>query len=486
MAYLSPPAWYIDSGTGIGSISDFGTSNNTAGATLSPAFASTFTVPAGALIVVAVLEATATTPGTLSDGVNTYTTGPSQLMNGGAGILQIFYCANCSAVTGGTLTYTKNTSGHNTSLSAFYVTGIATSSPLDTAFTASTPTTTATITLTSGTPSAQGLFVMAIAGFIGSPQNWSGAPTPWTNPPIATTATGAEIMGGSIIYEGTAPLSWPAISWTGAGNGGAIFVGFKSAVQPGTGYWAIPPWLPTHSYAPGAVTRQHAPTSQANDRVFAAIQSAAQNSGSTEPTWVITKGGKTTDGSVTWIEITGQPGVNGDISAANCPQWTVSSTPSQGLIIYEPTSASLQVCTTSGAGGTGAKPTFSATAGVTTADASATWTSLGLASGFGTWAAPFSRSALAVGAGGWVPNGAFTYYADNHNEINVGGVAFAPPSGGVAGPFGYAISIDHTAALPPAASAVKAGATITTINTAAISINTNNGAPIYVNGLTFK
>ena len=125
------------------------------------------------------------------------------------------------------------------------------------------------------------------------------------------------------------------------------------------------------------------------------------------------------------------------------------------MVIYDSGTSSLQVCTTSGAGGTGAAPTFSATAGVTTADASATWTSLGSVPS--TWSAPHARLANAVS---WGAAGNDFYIADNSAEIAVASFSVRSPGTGTS-PCRI-LSIDHTASLPP--TGVKAGATITANN----------------------
>src|SRR5215471_5278639 len=72
-------------------------------------------------------------------------------------------------------------------------------------------------------------------------------------------------------------------------------------------------WAATTSYSPGAIVRQSATPTVGNERCFVATQSSAQNSGSTEPTWTVTRGAKQSiDGSVQWYECTGIPALNGE------------------------------------------------------------------------------------------------------------------------------------------------------------------------------
>lgn len=232
-----------------------------------------------------------------------------------------------------------------------------------------------------------------------------------------------------------------------------------------TGYYAVPIWASGTPVA-GQLCRQATTPTVGNERVFVCIISGVD---AVEPTWTVTKGARNIGGSATWQECTGQPGVNGDISSANCPQWTVSSTPALGLIIYDPTSASLQICSTSGAGGTGSKPTFSATAGVTTADASATWTSLGLASAFTIWSAPFARLQSAWTTN-WEVAGNTTFVSASHAETQAAALTMTSP--GAAGtPNAVYCVLNAPATTPPGSADVTTGALITTTGNNSITLN---------------
>lgn len=69
-------------------------------------------------------------------------------------------------------------------------------------------------------------------------------------------------------------------------------------------YTAVAQWAASTAYAVGQIVRQLATPTVGNERCFRC--SAAGTSGSAEPSWALSKGATTTDGSVTWTEVTGQ------------------------------------------------------------------------------------------------------------------------------------------------------------------------------------
>ena len=169
-----------------------------------------------------------------------------------------------------------------------------------------------------------------------------------------------------------------------------------------TGYYAITKWATGTAIAAGALRRQNTTPSVGNERVFVCIVAGTTHA-TTEPTWTVTRGGKTTDNTVTWQECTGIAALNGD--ATNTPSWTISATPPGGVkntavtlgrVIKRNNGASYQICTTAGTAGNGAEPAFSNTAGTTTADNTVTWTSLGVVGNFTGWQAPHARLANAT------------------------------------------------------------------------------------------
>jgi len=182
---------------------NIGTNSNTSGATVT---LTGVTVPAGAMIFVVTDEYISSVGGTLADTVNTYTAGTAiaNENNAGYGFGKYFYVLNCVALNNGTITYTKSTSGDTALISAFYVTGIATSSALDTAVT-STAYGSGTISLTSGTPAVAGELFVAFATSYDAYKNWFTQDTThgWATPPTAVNSTSHHIDGGTQVNTGT-------------------------------------------------------------------------------------------------------------------------------------------------------------------------------------------------------------------------------------------------------------------------------------------
>lgn len=220
-------------------------------------------------------------------------------------------------------------------------------------------------------------------------------------------------------------------------------------------------WSAVTAWATGAKTvhmlrRQSATPTAGNERVFVCI--VAGTSGGTEPTWVITKGAKTTDSGATWQECTGQPAVNGD--AANTPNWNVvkNTAVALGFIIKNVAATFYFICTTAGTAGNGAEPTWNTTAGVTTTDNTITWTSLGAVSGFTAFQAPHKMIGNAY-ASTWGAAGDTFFVGDDHAETPSGNAQLACP-GSNAAPC-VILCVDHTVA-NPGSSNLKTTGTITT------------------------
>lgn len=251
-----------------------------------------------------------------------------------------------------------------------------------------------------------------------------------------------------------------------------------------TGYYAIPVWPGTsHAVAAGAVCRQLTTPSVGNERVFVCII-AGTTSASAEPTWVVTQGAKTTDGTVTWIEVTGHAPLNGD--TVNATPWlTVKNfSVSSGVVIYDSVSGSVQVCTTAGTTSNGTQPTFSATAGVITSDgATVKWTSLGLASNFAAWANPWARMNLALASGNFMIGGETVYVSNHHTETQASGMSYNFLSAGVAGVGPVKILCVDDSVTPPINLATGASASTTGANGVAI-LASSNGA-FYIYGISF-
>ena len=225
-------------------ITNIGTNLNNSGATLT---ITGVTVPAGALIFVGICEYASgdnTTGGTVADGVNAgnYAAGtalangdnPSYIQYRGFG--RYHYIANSSALSSATITYTKNTSGSAAVMSAFYVTGIAAVSPLDTAVSASNNDSTSTnplFTLTSGTPSVSGELFVALVTTDGGSWFAQDTANSWATPPVLVynTLNGTgQVAGGTQINAGTGTKAFAPGNTSGASRNWAAWVlGFKPA-----------------------------------------------------------------------------------------------------------------------------------------------------------------------------------------------------------------------------------------------------------------
>lgn len=187
----------------------------------------------------------------------------------------------------------------------------------------------------------------------------------------------------------------------------------------GTTKWSsVSVWTLTTVTTVGTIRRQTAALGAltvGNERVFVCIIAGTTNA--TEPTWVLTKGAKTTDLTVTWMECTGQSAMNGDIT--NTPAWNNANVKNtaiaQGLIIKDVAAANYFICTTAGTAGNGAEPTWNTTAGATTADNTVTWTSLGAVGGFSAWGAPFARLNKCITAT-WGAAGDTFFVSSNSSE----------------------------------------------------------------------
>jgi hypothetical protein len=245
------------------------------------------------------------------------------------------------------------------------------------------------------------------------------------------------------------------------------------------GWSAVTAWSTGASKAAGALIRQSATPSVGNERVFVAIVAGTTHA-STEPTWTVTKGAKTTDNaSITWQECTGQPGVNGDLG--NTPTWlqNKNTSVSLGHIVQRASAGSLQIVSTAGTTGNGSEPSFSDTAGVTTSDNTVTWTSLGAPSNFTAWMAPHARLTNAYTTN-WGAAGHTFYVGDDHAETQSTAISLSNP-GTLSSPT-YTYSMNHAASFPLGSGNLLAGATATITGGGTFSIN---GAACYYYGITF-
>lgn len=221
MAVLPPPS--SAAGCAAPVVTNIGTNANTAGATLT---LSAVTVPAASLIVVIVAEDDGGAGGgSISDGVNTYTSASlSGIGNVLVGTLHTFFAPNAS-LSGGTITYTKNTSGDATSITAIYASNILTVSPLDAAVKATATGNSAAPTVTSGTPAQSGELFVGGIGVNGTETFTQDSGHGWSSPPNSSGST-FPAFGGAQVNAGTGTKIF-APTLSASNLWGINVVGFK-------------------------------------------------------------------------------------------------------------------------------------------------------------------------------------------------------------------------------------------------------------------
>jgi hypothetical protein len=246
-----------------------------------------------------------------------------------------------------------------------------------------------------------------------------------------------------------------------------------------TGYYAVPVRPQNTAVAAGVLCRQFTTPAVGSERVFVCIV-AGTTANTTDATWVLTRGAKTTDGTVTWQECTGASAVNGDITNTPAALALRLQTPSIGVIIKNDVLTHLFICTTAGSCST-TVPTFNTTTGATTADSGAVWTCIGPVSNFTGGQAPFARLATVVSSTWLVTSTVFytIYVGDNHAEtqstaMNISFTSTIAPL--------KILCHNHSGPYPPAAGDLMTGATLTTSGNTQITLQIG---PFYIYGLTF-
>ena len=250
-------------------------------------------------------------------------------------------------------------------------------------------------------------------------------------------------------------------------------------------YGTVTAWAAATSYAAGNFRRQLATPAVNSERCFVCIVAGTSHA-TTEPTWVLTRGAKTTDNTVTWMECTGLAAMNGD--AVNTPSWTITATPpggvkntavSLGQVIKRDSGASYQICTTAGTCGNGAEPSFSDTAGVTTTDNTVTWTSLGVVGNFTGWQYPIPRIFM---SNGWAVAGDIVYIASEHAESQAASIS-TNLTGSINSPTNY-LCVTKTN-VPPTSANLTTGASITNSGNVTTSLS-GSGVYCYFYGITIN
>jgi len=260
-------------------------------------------------------------------------------------------------------------------------------------------------------------------------------------------------------------VTLPTVWYANYGNGSS------------TGYFAVPVWATVTAYTVGAIRRATSPTA-ANERTFICI--VAGTSLASEPTWVNTAGAKTVEAAgPTWMECTGQPALNADLT--NTPLSSANRSGAQvlGNLIQNNAGTFYFICTTAGTTGAG-EPSYTLTAGVTTADNTCTWTCLGAVGSFTTaWGAPFSRlgNALATGLAR-VPAGGYLLVSSAHAETVAASTTLT--NGTANGAQTQVVCIANGGSIPPTSATTGATYTVTGANGITLS-----GTNIEFNGVAF-
>jgi hypothetical protein len=253
--------------------------------------------------------------------------------------------------------------------------------------------------------------------------------------------------------------------------------------QSTTGYYAVTKWATGATIAAGALRRQNAAPAVGSERVFVCIVAGTTHA-TTEPTWVITRGGKTTDNTVTWQECTGASAVNGDLTST--PTWSqaraINTAVTLGAIIQRNNGASYWICSTAGSVGASEPAWANNTAGTTQADSTVTWTCLGVVGNFTGGQAPHARLPSACTLN-WFAAGNTVYVGDNHAESQATAITIAPP--GSTATLAKILCHNHSGGYPPASADLATGATIST-TAASANITFSQTASAYFYGITFK
>jgi hypothetical protein len=253
--------------------------------------------------------------------------------------------------------------------------------------------------------------------------------------------------------------------------------------QSTTGYYAVTKWATGATIAAGALRRQNAAPAVNSERVFACIVAGTTHA-TTEPTWVITRGAKTTDNTVTWQECTGASAVNGDLT--NTPSWTgvtggIATAITLGAIIKRNNVASYWICSTAGTTGTSEPAWANDTAGTTRTDGTVTWSCLGVVGNFTGGQAPHARINPAC-ATNWFAPGNTVYIGDNHAESQATTINITPTT--TTNSVNRILCHNHAGNYPPASTDLTTGASISTTASASINFSPSPGF-FYVYGLAF-
>jgi hypothetical protein len=254
--------------------------------------------------------------------------------------------------------------------------------------------------------------------------------------------------------------------------------------QSTTGHYAVAKRPQNAAVAAGQLVRQFTAPAVNSERVFICIV-AGTTANTTDATWTLTRGAKSTDGTATWQEVTGIAAVNGDLT--NTVNWTQAKaigTPTLGTIIQRNSGASYWICSTAGTLGASEPAWPNNTAGTTQADGTTTWTCLGVVGNFTGGQAPHARL-LNAATTNWFAFGNTIYVGDNHAESQSAPNMNISVAGSVT-LMSRILCHNHSGSYPPAVGDLTTGATISSLSFATLSFSLSNGGSFYFYGITFK
>lgn len=209
---------------------------NASGASATVNLSITAGVPAGALIVVCVADSGTggLTGMSASDPTNgPYTAGPAALNNNTAasGSGSIWYFWNSAVLASGTILSYTGPDGTPKALSAFYATGIQTSSnPGEASATATGSSTTPSVA--SGSPTGAGeLFVGCVSDAGPTTFTQDSTNAAYATPPDRkiTAGSGAVIAGGGVVNAGSSALTYAPTLGATPRAWAALIIAFKHA-----------------------------------------------------------------------------------------------------------------------------------------------------------------------------------------------------------------------------------------------------------------
>lgn len=201
-----------------------GTNTSTSGPTVAVTVAAGG-VPAGALIVVCVGEISGTAVGqSVTDTAgNTYTSYSITQFSSLSAFGNLFYAYNVLALSSGnTITYTKDTSGDDVAITAFYATGVLrTGSPADGAGGASGSGTSPSTT--SNLPSASGDLMVGFVAVKGPSSDTFTQDASFSTPPVRASSSNIYVAGGTLVIGAGTQAYAPTITSRAYGVMYALF-----------------------------------------------------------------------------------------------------------------------------------------------------------------------------------------------------------------------------------------------------------------------